>query len=334
MLETGEETALKKKLSACVAVFTLIILVLAGALAYAVTALRQKDKAAAVTRERLKESGELLSSAESSLSDYRAKAEEKDRLNSDLQDKLNKAEEENAELRKKLETLSAKKAEEQAGLIAASAEKPSGRHVCYLTFDDGPSDNTLEILEILRKYGIKATFFVINSEKLDYVKNIYEAGHTVGLHSATHNYGEIYKSTQAYLDDLKVISDRVESIIGIAPKVMRFPGGSSNSVSRKYCAGVMSSLTRAVEELGYSYYDWNVSSGDALSETPSFTYIRNNVLKSARDKNSACVLMHDSDTKTTTVKALPEIIEGLMKMGYSFEPITPEAYGYHHNTLN
>lgn len=126
----------------------------------------------------------------------------------------------------------------------------------------------------------------------------------------------------------------MESIIGIAPKVMRFPGGSSNSVSRKYCAGVMSSLTRAVEELGYSYYDWNVSSGDALSETPSFTYIRNNVLKGARDKNSACVLMHDSDTKTTTVKALPEIIEGLMKMGYSFEPITPEAYGYHHNTLN
>lgn len=334
MLETGEEKALKKKLSACVAVFTLIILVLAGALAYALTELRQKDKAAAVTRERLKESGELLSSAESSLSDYRAKAEEKDRLNSDLQDKLNKAEEENAGLRKRLETLSAKKAEEKAGLIAASAEKPSGRHVCYLTFDDGPSDNTLLILEILRKYGIKATFFVINSEKLDYVKNIYEAGHTVGLHSATHNYSEIYKSTQAYLDDLKVISDRVESIIGIAPKVMRFPGGSSNSVSRKYCAGVMSSLTRAVEELGYSYYDWNVSSGDALSQTPSFTYIRNNVLKSARDKNSACVLMHDSDTKTTTVKALPEIIEGLMKMGYSFEPITPEAYGYHHNTLN
>lgn len=334
MLETGEGKALKKKLSACVAVFTLIILVLAGALAYALTELRQKDKAAAVTRERLKESGELLSSAESSLSDYRAKAEEKDRLNSDLQDKLNKAEEENAGLRKKLEALSAKKAEEQAGLIAASAEKPSGRHVCYLTFDDGPSDNTLKILEILRKYGIKATFFVINSEKLDYVKNIYEAGHTVGLHSATHNYSEIYKSTQAYLDDLKVISDRVESIIGIAPKVMRFPGGSSNSVSRKYCAGVMSSLTRAVEELGYSYYDWNVSSGDALSQTPSFTYIRNNVLKSARDKNSACVLMHDSDTKTTTVKALPEIIEGLMKMGYSFEPITPETYGYHHNTLN
>lgn len=331
MFTQGKEIALKKKLSVSAAVFILTVLILVGALVCSAVFFNNRMLSA---KARLAENQRELESAEKSASDYKYAAEESDKLNSSLRDRLNKAEEENKELKEKIETLSAKHKEESEPLAAVSAKKPSGRHVCYLTFDDGPSENTLEILEILRKYGIKATFFVIDSEKIDYVKNIYEAGHTVGLHSATHNYGVIYKSTGAYLADLQAISDRVESLIGIAPKVIRFPGGSSNTVSQKYCKGVMSALTKAVEERGYSYYDWNVSSGDANSPTPSFTYIRNNVLKGARDKNSACVLMHDSDTKTTTVEALPEIIEGLMKMGYSFEAITPEAYGYHHNTFN
>ena len=115
---------------------------------------------------------------------------------------------------------------------------------------------------------------------------------------------------------------------------MRFPGGSSNKVSAKYCGGIMTRLVSLVQERGYSYFDWNVASGDADSNTPSYTYIRNNVLNSAKNKNSACVLMHDSSAKTTTVQALPEIIEGLMAMGYRFEALTPDTYGYHHRNLN
>ena len=96
----------------------------------------------------------------------------------------------------------------------------------------------------------------------------------------------------------------------------------------------MTQLVTLVQQKGYSYFDWNISSGDADSATPSYTYIRNNVLNNARNKNSICVLMHDAAAKTTTVQALPEIIEGLTKMGFRFEALTPETYGYHHQKLN
>ena len=175
---------------------------------------------------------------------------------------------------------------------------------------------------------------MINSKQIGYVKNIYEAGHTVGLHSATHNYAKIYSSTDAYFKDLEEISNKVESIIGIKPNVIRFPGGSSNTVSKKYCKGIMSRLTKLVAEKGYYYFDWNVESGDANQNTASYTYIRNNVLSGAKNKNTACVLMHDSSAKTTTVQALPEIIEGLSKMGYRFEALSDKANGYHHRVNN
>ena len=156
----------------------------------------------------------------------------------------------------------------------------------------------------------------------------------MGLHSDSHRYNVIYSSTDAYFADLEAISNKVEQIIGIKSKIMRFPGGGSNGVSKKYCVGIMSRLTNQVKSKGYAYFDWNVSSGDADSNTPSYTYIRNNVLNYSKNKNSVCVLMHDAAAKTTTVQALPEIIEGLTKMGYRFEAITPETYGYHHKPNN
>ena len=211
---------------------------------------------------------------------------------------------------------------------------PSGEKICYLTFDDGPSKNTPLILDILKNYNAKATFFVINTGDIGYIQRIHDEGHTVGLHTYSHNYAQLYSSTDAYFNDLQQISDKVESIIGIRPTVMRFPGGSSNKVSAKYCKGIMTQLVTLVQEKGYSYFDWNISSGDADSTTPSYTYIRNNVLNNARNKNSICVLMHDASAKTTTVQALPEIIEGLTNMGYRLEALTPEAYGYHHQNLN
>lgn len=317
-------------------VLTCVIFVLVGALVCSLIVIKKKDGYISSVKAQISENQSRIETAQAKISEYENQLAEKDKANTDIsaqleaaQNEKKKLEDENAALKEKIKTLSAQKA-----VNSPQSTVPSGQKVCYLTFDDGPSANTLKILDILNKYGVKATFFVINSADIGYVKNIYEAGHTVGLHTATHNYSQIYASTDAYFNDLQQISDKVESIIGIKPTVMRFPGGSSNKVSAKYCGGIMTRLVSLVQERGYSYFDWNVASGDADSNTPSYTYIRNNVLNSAKNKNSACVLMHDSSVKTTTVQALPEIIEGLTAMGYRFEALTPETYGYHHRNLN
>ena len=321
-------------------ILTCVIFVLVGALVCSLVVIKKKDSYINSVKTQISENADKIAAAEAKISEYENQLAEKDKANTDIasqleaaQNEKKKLEDENAALKKKIETLSAQK----SGQSAASSPQetiPSGKRVCYLTFDDGPSKNTPKILEILKQYNVKATFFVINSSDIGYVKNIYEEGHTVGLHTASHNYAGIYSSVDAYFNDLQQISDRVESIIGIKSTVMRFPGGSSNLVSAKYCKGIMTRLVTLVPQKGYSYFDWNVSSGDADSNTPSYTYIRNNVLNSAKNKNSICVLMHDAAAKTTTVQALPEIIEGLTKMGYTFEALTPNTYGYHHQKLN
>ncbi|MGN0451798.1 MAG: polysaccharide deacetylase family protein [Acutalibacteraceae bacterium] len=317
-------------------ILTCVIFVLVGALVCSLVVIKRKDGYISSVKAQITENQSLIEAAEAKISEYENQLAEKDKANTDIsaqleaeQNEKKKLEDENAALKEKIKTLSAQKAAD-----SPQSTVPSGQKVCYLTFDDGPSANTLKILDILNKYGVKATFFVINSADIGYVKNIYEAGHTVGLHTATHNYSQIYSSTDAYFNDLQQISDKVESLIGVKPTVMRFPGGSSNKVSAKYCGGIMTRLVSLVQERGYSYFDWNVSSGDADSNIPSYTYIRNNVINSAKNKNSACVLMHDSSVKTTTVQALPEIIDGLTAMGYRFEALTPETYGYHHQNLN
>ncbi len=223
---------------------------------------------------------------------------------------------------------------EPSGGTTPQARQPDGRRVCYLTFDDGPSDKTLEILDILGKYRVKATFFVIESGNIEYVKKIYEAGHTIGLHTASHDYSVIYSGEEMFYRDITELSDKIYELIGVRPTLLRFPGGSSNTVSRNYCRGIMTRLVKTVGGRGYSYFDWNISSGDAENPTPSYTYIRNRVLTSAAEKNSACVLMHDSADKASTVQALPEIIEGMLRMGYSIEPLKSDTYGYHHRNLN
>lgn len=321
-------------------ILTCVIFVLVGALVCSLVVIKKKDSYINSVKTQISENADKIAAAEAKISEYENQLAEKDKANTDIasqleaaQNEKKKLEDENAALKKKIETLSAQK----SGQSAASSPQetlPSGNRVCYLTFDDGPSKNTPKILEILKQYNVKATFFVINSSDIGYVKNIYEEGHTVGLHTASHNYAGIYSSVDAYFNDLQQISDRVESIIGIKSTVMRFPGGSSNQVSAKYCKGIMTRLVTLVPQKGYSYFDWNVSSGDADSNTPSYTYIRNNVLNSAKNKNSICVLMHDAAAKTTTVQALPEIIEGLTQMGYTFEALTPNTYGYHHQKLN
>ncbi len=267
--------------------------------------------------------------------------QEKAELNSQLQAALeekSRLEQENNNLKSQIEQLKAQKRREelqaQIALRNINQADAATSGICYLTFDDGPSDNTLKILDILDSYGIKATFFVVGTAKTEYMPQIVTRGHAIGLHSTTHNYSAIYADVNSYLADVQQISDIVYNATGVRSNIIRFPGGSSNMVSAKYCAGLMSDLTVRMPQLGYSYYDWNVSSGDASAAKVPAATIVNNVLKGAKGKNSICVLMHDTGAKSTTVEALPAIIEGLDAMGFRFAPLTAEVYGYHQKVNN
>ena len=256
--------------------------------------------------------------------------------NEQIKGELESAKQENDKLKSENKKYLDENNKLKSEIATLKAQKNTGNKVCYLTFDDGPSENTLGILKVLKKYNAKATFFVINTSKFDYVKQIHADGHTVGLHTDSHVYSSIYSSIDAYFADLNSISNRVEKLTGVKSTVMRFPGGSSNGISKKHCPGIMSKLVNEVPARGYSYFDWNVDSGDADSNTPSYTYILNRVLQGASGKNAICVLMHDASAKTTTVQALPYIIEGLAQRGYRFEALTTAtmAPGFRHNILH
>lgn len=190
----------------------------------------------------------------------------------------------------------------------------------YLTFDDGPKSGTTEvILDILKEEGIKATFFVTNSGDDNLIKRAYDEGHSIALHTATHDYSQVYSSTEAYFSDLETVSNRVERITGYKSKIIRFPGGSSNTISRKYSSGIMSNLTREVLVRGYRYYDWNISSGDAAGGKPSPDDIYNNVVTNLSKDKINMVLMHD--TKICTRDALRNIIKYGKDNGYIFDKI-------------
>lgn len=175
---------------------------------------------------------------------------------------------------------------------------------------------------------------MVGTGTVQYMPQITSRGHAIGLHSANHRYDIIYRDVNSYLEDIKQISDIVYNATGVRSNIMRFPGGSSNSVSARYCPGIMTDLTTRMPSLGYSYFDWNVSSGDADAAVVPAQTIVNRVLSGARGKSSICVLMHDNSAKTTTVEALPDIIEGLDAMGFRFAPLTADVYGFHQPVCN
>ena len=213
--------------------------------------------------------------------------------------------------------------------IPASNEK-----IVYLTFDDGPSQNTKKILDILDKYNAKATFFVTgNGKKYNkYIKEAYEKGHTIGLHTYTHKYDKLYASVDAYFDDLDKVGQMVKEQIGFVPKYIRFPGGSSNTTSKKYCKGIMTTLVTEVQNRGYQYYDWNADSTDAAGNNRSVSIlVQNGTSSNAKNIN---MLMHDTAAKSTTVEALPKIIEHYQKLGYTFKGIDDTSFTPHHGVNN
>ncbi len=209
----------------------------------------------------------------------------------------------------------------------------SDEKVVYLTFDDGPSVNTSKVLEILDVYGAKATFFVTgtNEEYYYLIKEAYDAGHTIGLHSYIHEYDQIYNSTSAYFADLKRIEDLVYSQIGIIPKYLRFPGGSSNQVSKKYCYKIMTKLTKEVLNRGYQYYDWNEDSEDGSGELSVKQLVKN---ATASNDNNIILLFHDANGKENTLKALGQVIQYYQNKGYQFKGIDNSSYVVHHSVVN
>lgn len=196
----------------------------------------------------------------------------------------------------------------------------------YLTFDDGPSAETNRILDILKEYNVKATFFVIGKTDENSVKayqRIVEEGHTLGMHSYSHQYAQVYASREAFEDDLTSLQDYLLSITGMESTFYRFPGGSSNKVSKI----PMSDLIQCLEERNITYFDWNVSSGDASGTQLSSQTIINNVMSGINGTlKNYVVLFHDSAAKKTTVDALPEILEQLQAMEHTqILPITGDT---------
>ena len=218
--------------------------------------------------------------------------------------------------------------------IVVKKNEELDQKIVYLTFDDGPSANTEKILDILKEYNAKATFFVTgNNQKYDnLMKRAHDEGHAIGLHTYSHDYKEVYASEKAYFKDLKKISDLVEKITGEKSYLIRFPGGSSNTVSAQYSKGLMSLLTKKVQEKGYQYFDWNCDSTDASgNNVPVNVLVKNATSCTSQHIN---ILMHDTDAKDTTVKALPKIIEYYREKGYTFKAITVDSYAPHHNVNN
>lgn len=213
--------------------------------------------------------------------------------------------------------------------------KDLSQKTIYLTFDDGPSPRTPEVLKILRDNGVKATFFVTARSKNSshYMKDIVAEGHTIALHTYTHDYAKVYASEEAYFSDLQQISDLVYSETGVRTNLIRFPGGSSNTVSKKYCPGIMTNLTRQVVDKGYVYFDWNITSGDADKGGSSAQAIINNCRK-VPQSNAVIVLMHDSVEKRTTVEALPEVIAYYKAAGCKFAALDASVPPAHQRVAN
>ena len=215
-------------------------------------------------------------------------------------------------------------------------EESGGTGEIYLTFDDGPSNSiTPTLLDILKSEGVEATFFVIHHDASLYglIRREFEEGHTVALHSYTHNYGEIYRSRDAYFTDLKQLEDEVSSIIGKSSNIIRFPGGSSNTVSKQYQRGIMSLLTKEVLERGYRYFDWNVSSGDA-GDVHSSEEVYQNVINGLSKSKMNVVLMHDFENNYYTLNAIRDIIRYGKENGYVFKKITDSTPMVHHKVVN
>ncbi len=198
--------------------------------------------------------------------------------------------------------------------------KPDTQKTIYLTFDDGPGIYTQYLLNKLKEYDVKATFFVTDQfpkyRKL--IKKAYEDGHSIGAHTYSHRFDVVYSSIENYLDDFEKIQSVIEKQTGQRTNIFRFPGGTSNTVSQKYAKGIMSALASEMTSRGYVYFDWNYDCGDTSGKTAKEIYngVLNHVDTRFKTENSTIILLHD--IKAETIKAIPKIIEYCLSKGYTF----------------
>ena len=224
-------------------------------------------------------------------------------------------------------------------LLPAAVSQPSPpqsqplpqRLVC-LTFDDGPSRTTPAVLEALAAEGVPATFFVVASESnesyLPLVQQAQQAGHEIALHSASHKYSDIYRSADAFWADIELLRQRLAPYVDAEElRCLRFPGGSTNTVSHKYGgSGIMQQLKEQAEQQGLRWVDWNVCAEDATGQKLSADAVCRNVTEGSQGLDRCVVLMHDSATTATTAQALPAIIRWYKENGYTFCTVS-QLYG-------
>ncbi len=221
-------------------------------------------------------------------------------------------------------------------VIVCSKDDAAFNKIC-LTFDDGPSSSvTVQILNTLKANGVQATFFICNysADKIPILKRMVNEGHAIAIHGYSHEYSEIYKSEAAFMENLNKLRDKLYKDTGYYTTLMRFPGGGSNTISRNYSKGIMTRLTQRVQNEGWQYFDWNVSSGDAEPGGATADEIYRNVTNGLARKRTNIVLMHDINSKKTTAAALQRIIDYGMQAGYSFAAIDSSTSGCHHPILN
>lgn len=195
----------------------------------------------------------------------------------------------------------------------------------YLTFDDGPSERTDEILDVLAEKDVKATFFVIGQKdevNLERMRRIVAEGHTIGMHSYTHDYNSVYSSVEGFLDEFYRIFCQIRDATGVTPTVFRCPGGSINGYDGGFYQEILSEMIRR----GFVPYDWNVSSEDAATNrTLPVETLVSNVVDGSANKFRSIVLFHDSASKTTSAEAIGPVIDQLRALGCTFMAITPDT---------
>ena len=209
---------------------------------------------------------------------------------------------------------------EQRLLEEQEVNKNGNDKIAYLTFDDGPSRQTQKVLDILKKYQIKASFFVVSGNMTESGKEALQRtaaeGHVIGMHSDSHEYKKIYASVEALLKDYEKVFMMIQETTGITPTIYRFPGGSYNSVGKSCIKKVIPEMERR----GFTYFDWNVTAEDAVG-TPTASSIKKNIFKNLDQTVQPVILMHDGPCNGLTVEVLPEIIEELIQRGYCFDTL-------------
>ena len=218
-------------------------------------------------------------------------------------------------------------------VFAGADDMPQMDKTIYLTFDDGPSIYTPRLLKTLARYDAKATFFLVDTPQCteEMLQAMVAAGHSLGVHSLSHDFKTIYSGEDAFLEDLYAMQNVIREKSGITTTLMRFPGGSSNTVSCRYCRGIMSRLVEAVTEAGFCYFDWNVDSGDAAGCRDTEQLFQN-VISGIQGREQAVVLLHD--VYSCSVQAVERILIWGKNHGYQFRALTPQSENCHHEVQN